>query len=302
MYNIYFSITSRCNQKCLCCPYTDTDFKYPDMTKEEIQEAARQALEKDADLYVVLSGGEPTLHPHLPEIISELQKTGASVHLLSNGELFSNTDFLERMDKAISWETLYVTTTIHSHDALEHEAANQTPGSFQRTFRGLHQLERLNASVIIKHCITGRNYQNLKKFYRFIDQEFDKKVPIYLCGIDYSGISEKLQEMEKVGLPCVKSELEALFDEILAAPSRKVFCSHIPLCWADPYYWRFLSISPVHRKYDSSVRQGQITKNAVSDSGTHPGICRDCTVRAFCTGTYYSAFQVLGNSGFKPYR
>jgi hypothetical protein len=42
MYNMYFTITSRCNQCCTCCPYTEEDVQAPDMDVRQIEEAVRK--------------------------------------------------------------------------------------------------------------------------------------------------------------------------------------------------------------------------------------------------------------------
>lgn len=301
MYSMYFSITYRCNQKCLCCPYTEDDSGFEDVSVKELCCVVDSILKQEKELYVVLSGGEPTLHPEFPELIFQLQKRNVSVHILSNGERFSDLLFLEKMNSKVNWEKLYVTTTLHSHRREEHEAANQKKGSFHRTLKGLHNLVERGAIVTVKHCVTGVNYPELKEFYCFVEQEFEDQIPVYLSGIDYMGISEPLLEKEKVCFPKIRPVLENLFDYILQhSEKRRVFCSHIPLCAADPYYWPFLRIRDKERIYKQSGRSGQV-EESVEESGTHSEICRECQVRELCAGTYLSAFQVLGKEGFRPY-
>ena len=108
------------------------------------------------------------------------------------------------MDESVDWSRLRVTTTLHSHEKKRHEAANRKEGSFDRTLSGLHNIDRRGAQVIVKHCITGTNYRDLCEFYRFVDLEFGKHVPLYLCGIDYIGIPEERVKREKIGLPEIR--------------------------------------------------------------------------------------------------
>jgi organic radical activating enzyme/GNAT superfamily N-acetyltransferase len=71
-------VTSRCNLKCEYC-YHDNNGS--ERSKDEIIQDAEE--HKDLAPFI-LTGGEPTLHPDLPEIIREISKFG-EVNLLTNG-------------------------------------------------------------------------------------------------------------------------------------------------------------------------------------------------------------------------
>lgn len=70
-------ITTRCNLKCrLCCEYTPQNKPFPDMTPEE-ERRILDAFFQVADLVDILhltGGGEPFLHPRLPEMIELAMK------------------------------------------------------------------------------------------------------------------------------------------------------------------------------------------------------------------------------------
>lgn len=309
MYSMYFTITSRCNQCCTCCPYTEEDEILPDMEAAQIKEDVTKAIAmqkekgRDPRVDVILSGGEPTLHPDLPEMIGCLQKLGASVHILSNGERFADPVFLEAMDRKVDWRKLLLTTTLHSQDPEEHEKANRKKGSFQRTIAGLHRADERGALVTVKHCVTGSSCRDLNEFYDFADREFPVYIPLYLCGIDYVGIPPERIGEEKIGLPQVRPALEALFDKVEEKKAhRRVYASHIPLCWTDPYYWRYLTLRNPARLYKAAGRTGETNWNAASDTDICEEICGGCRVKELCMGTYKSAYRVLGQEGFRPFR
>lgn len=50
---------------------------------------------KEEKSSITISGGEPTLHPDIAEIIKYAQDVGVYVTLLSNGENFANKVFLK---------------------------------------------------------------------------------------------------------------------------------------------------------------------------------------------------------------
>lgn len=307
MYSMYFTITSVCNQNCLCCPYTKEDECFPEIKREAVENAVLEAVKNQqkrdgGNVSVVLSGGEPTLYTELPLLIRNLQDMGAQVHLLSNGEYFSDEKFLQKMDESIDWARLLVTTTLHSHISALHEQANRKQGSFRRTLTGLHSIDARKAHITVKHCITGSNYEELCAFYEFVDTEFGKHIPLYLCGIDYIGVPRDRVKKEAIGLPEIRPALEKMFDLMEGDQKhRYVYASHIPLCWTDPYYWRYLTLNNPEFLYNASGKYGEINWNATSDTGIKKNVCSECAVRHLCMGTYFSAFDVLGRCAFKPF-
>jgi MoaA/NifB/PqqE/SkfB family radical SAM enzyme len=291
----------------MCCPYTDEDECHPAIPREDVENAVRKAVinqQKNGKdkVSAVLSGGEPTLYAELPLLIKNLQEMGASVHILSNGERFADREFLKQLDETIDWSTLSVTTTLHSQRSEIHEQANRKKGSFQRTLDGLHRIDERKAHVTVKHCITGSNYRDLCAFYKFVDAEFGKHIPLYLCGIDYIGVPKERIQTEKIGLPEIRPMLEQMFDLMEKDKEhRRVYATHIPLCWTDPYYWKYLTFNRPDFMYHASGRYGEINWEANSDSGIRKNICLECKVNQLCMGTYFSAFDALGKDGFHPF-
>jgi hypothetical protein len=70
-------ITTRCNLRCkLCCEYVPQNKPFPDMTAEgaeRILAAAFNVCDRIATLHLT-GGGEPFLHPRLPELIGTAMK------------------------------------------------------------------------------------------------------------------------------------------------------------------------------------------------------------------------------------
>ena len=75
------SATSDCN---LCYAASNSEHAVEQLTPEEIFRIGRQ-IKKQAGYAIVLSGGEPTLHPELFTVISGLTKIGLEVSLATNG-------------------------------------------------------------------------------------------------------------------------------------------------------------------------------------------------------------------------
>ena len=82
----YISVTNACNIRCpMCGAAAGTDAgKAVFLERAEIMRRARQ-VKTDGGRYLVLFGGEPTLHPDLSEIVGELSAMGLYVIIITNG-------------------------------------------------------------------------------------------------------------------------------------------------------------------------------------------------------------------------
>ncbi len=129
-------------------------------------------------------------------------KQGIHVHLLTNGDRFSDRTFADRFLEIVKngdvsgvrRGSVSVTTTFHSHIPSEHEAQNGVSGSFHRSLTGLRYLDIQGINVAVKHCITRHNYRDLKEYLRFVTDNFSENAEIQLWGIDLSGIDRETAE------------------------------------------------------------------------------------------------------------
>lgn len=78
-------ITSQCNFRCnLCYAASNIEHAVEQLAPEEIFSIGKQ-IKKQGGYAIVLSGGEPTLHPELFTVIEGLTKIGLEVSLATNG-------------------------------------------------------------------------------------------------------------------------------------------------------------------------------------------------------------------------
>lgn len=106
-------ITSQCNFHCnLCYAASNIDGAVEQLTPEEIFSIGRQ-IKKQGGYAVVLSGGEPTLHPGLFTVIAGLSKMGLEVSLATNGyRISTEPEFAKQLKRSglkqinLSFDTL----------------------------------------------------------------------------------------------------------------------------------------------------------------------------------------------------
>ena len=95
-----FTTTWKCNSRCITCAiWKDKDAGKNDLSIEEIDRFSQSKYFKNVQ-YITLSGGEPTLRPDLPELVSVLHKNipSASFGITTNG---MSPDIEEKMFRKI---------------------------------------------------------------------------------------------------------------------------------------------------------------------------------------------------------
>lgn len=305
MKNAYIAICYTCNENCLYCPCSKNE-KLDKMIVDIAElKSTVDILIKNGVTDVTISGGEPTLHPFFIELVSYIQERAASVTVLTNGERFSDREFLDRFLELTNINQIKVITTIHSDIAEEHEKANQTSGSFDRTIEGLNNLERCGVRIIIKHCVTRQNYRELKRFYLFCDEAFSPGTDIQLCSIDYCGVPRLQIEEEMLSFVELRPYLEELFeyhDEMKKSGSkRNLYGINFPLCSCDVAYWDYFPArkEKMYSAYKDPYKE--VAENVPDHVGVHEIYCKNCKVNHICCGTYSSAFELFGGKIVRPY-
>ena len=107
MKNAYLAICYSCNERCSYCPCSKQEKQDKLITPlSDLKTAIAQfAVEGITD--ITISGGEPTLHPDFIDIIDYSQRCGLQVTVLSNGERFSNIDFLTKLQERLTTSHYY---------------------------------------------------------------------------------------------------------------------------------------------------------------------------------------------------
>lgn len=310
MQSAYLAISYKCNQHCSFCPCSKEEAKYPYVALSELKKTAEGFVNEQKIDTIVISGGEPTIHPDFLEFLGYTTKElGLHTVVLSNGERYANPQFIEQIKEHADISKLTAITTIHSQIPEEHEGINGSKGSFERSTNGLRNLCGIGVDVIIKHCITKKNYRDLDQFYLFVEESFPQEACIQLCSIDYCGMDDSEMEEHMLSFVDLQPYLEKMFDLYMEncekGSERHMYAINMPYCSCDPYYWDLLTPrSDTYSGYASPDSKGEAVKleNIESNVGPLADVCRQCAAYEVCPGTYRTAFELFGNRIVKPYQ
>jgi len=160
----HIRITPMCNNNCRFCLAGEIK-KEGHYSKEKIIDEMKQGI-KEGNSRLILSGGEPSIHPLFIEIIKAGKKFGyKKVQTISNGRMFCNKKFILKCKTAGLDE---ITFSIHGHTSTLHDYLTRVPGSFEQIKQGIKNALKLQLIVSCDVVLTKPNYKNFPDIIRFI--------------------------------------------------------------------------------------------------------------------------------------
>jgi MoaA/NifB/PqqE/SkfB family radical SAM enzyme len=167
-----------CNLKCEHCMIEGTMDVLAPETMDRLDEVIAYNRAHGLWKGVILTGSEITLRRDLPEIARKIRDSGFDhVRIQTHGMRLANARYCaELVDAGI--DEFFVSVT--AADAQTHDAIAVVPGSFDKTLRGLENLDAFEG--IVSHTntvITKRSYQqlpevveSLRHLKRLVQMEF----------------------------------------------------------------------------------------------------------------------------------
>lgn len=150
----------RCNLRCVHCMIEDT----MDRLTPESMDRFRQVLDHNAQHRrwdgLILTGSEITLRRDLPQLAAEARRHGfAHVRIQTHGMRLADEGYCrELVDAGV--DEYFVSIT--AGDAATHDAITEVPGSFEKTVRGLRNLEAFDGVVTLTNTVmTRRSFHHL---------------------------------------------------------------------------------------------------------------------------------------------
>jgi MoaA/NifB/PqqE/SkfB family radical SAM enzyme len=168
-------ITLRCNQSCIMCK-TDPEVRnvLPDAAAME-KLLPRLAEKTDC---LTLSGGEPTLDPRLPQYVEMAHRAKFRyIEVQSNGIRLADYDYVKRLVDAGGGVTSFL-VSLHAHEAELSDRITQAPGTFDKTMRGLHNIKKVGANLVLCFVIISLNYRCIPAYVDFIKSELGHSADI----------------------------------------------------------------------------------------------------------------------------
>ncbi len=177
---VVWNITRRCNLKCIHC-YSDSDAR--DYPGELTWEQCVSVIDDLADYGVpalLLSGGEPLIHPRFFDIAEYAHSRGLRLTLSTNGTLI-NTNTAARLKKlGFSYVGISLDGIGETHDKFRGRS-----GTFEKTMMAFRNCRAVGQKVGLRLTLSAHNIADLDGILDFIEREDIERVCFY--HLVYSG-------------------------------------------------------------------------------------------------------------------
>lgn len=156
--NVFFHVLTRCNLHCRYCYINPAAHGRRRLPIEVIERWLAVLARRSPGANLVLLGGEPTLHPDLPQAVRAARRLGyASVTIDTNGYLFH--DILDRVDpgEVDAFSFSLDGATAETNDRLRGE------GSYAACLEGIRRARRRGFAVSLIFTVSAANADELER-------------------------------------------------------------------------------------------------------------------------------------------
>ena len=282
-------INGHCNMSCAFC---FVDRTAPDFPADEMQREIDRMWTWNKN-HLVLSGGEPTLHPELPRLLSHGRTLGfRTIEIQTNGVKLAELAYAEQLvDAGLNKATI----SLHSVDPEHSDRITRLPRAFGKTIAGMHNLRRLGINTQIAHVLTKANFKDLPGFVRYLGREFPTDAgALSICLAIAQGISDLVYDWVIPSFTEIKPYVRDALDYCLENDigfGGMLGQGGYPPCMLDgemKYYERVLG--HIYRSADHSQQFHKAER------------CRECSFDAHCVGVRKAYVECYGEAEIRPFR
>jgi heme d1 biosynthesis radical SAM protein NirJ len=204
---VIWNLIRRCNLTCKHCYTTSADINFPgELTTPEIYTVMDEL--KDFKVPVlILSGGEPLLHPDIFDISRRAKSMGFYVALSSNGTLITQQNI--RQIAEINYQ--YVGVSLDGIGET-HDKFRQKKGSFSDSLLGIGLCRDHGIKAGIRFTLTQDNVQDFSAMLKLMDDEDIDK--FYLSHLNYGGRGNKNRK-DDAAFKMTRDVMDQLFEQCL---------------------------------------------------------------------------------------
>ncbi len=201
---VIWNLIRRCNLTCKHCYTTSTDINFPnELTTPEIY-TVMDDLKAFKVPVLILSGGEPLLHPDIFDISRRAKDMGFYVALSTNGTKISAAN----IDEIASIDYQYIGVSL---DGLKdtHDRFRRVQGSFDQALNGIQLCLEKGIKVGLRFTLTQDNAHDFPALLQLMDQrKIDK---FYLSHLNYGGRGNKNRK-DDAHFAMTRTAMDLLFE------------------------------------------------------------------------------------------
>jgi MoaA/NifB/PqqE/SkfB family radical SAM enzyme len=164
MHDVTLELTYKCNLDCFFC-YNDRLKKGVALSLENYSKLLHDLAEMQT-LYLMLTGGEPMIHPHFFEIGAIAKELGFVVTVRTNGHSLSPKNARRLRDEV---DPYCVEVSLHGATAESHDKQTRIAGSFDKLVKNIGHCTEVGLNVSVVSTPTAWNEHQLQEMSDLCD-------------------------------------------------------------------------------------------------------------------------------------
>jgi len=299
-------VTDICNQKCKFCYYA--------YSKAPKNHYSLELIKKRLDIFkryyglthVDITGtGEPTLYPHIKEVVRYCDEIGLKPALITNGQ---RTDVIKELIEDGHLEDVIL--SIHSTGDAFHEL---TKGSWEKSLETLRLLRDTKFNWRANVCVVNENLNKLVETIE-VTHKYGGRLMNFLVFNPHPGteLSNMPNDIQASYTECAEAMKPAI--DRAEELGVRIEVRYIPICtmkgyekyvlnfsqWIfDPYGWEEAS-GNAKPAFETDLDAVEFVKNKCKVNYKQ-GKCETCAIKNICDGVYPQYIKKYGPEEFIPY-
>jgi radical SAM protein with 4Fe4S-binding SPASM domain len=169
-----WNITRTCNLRCVHC-YSDSQaMGYTGELAWEQMESVVSDLAAYQVPSLLLSGGEPLVHPRFFDLVEKASSAGLKLTISTNGTLITP----EKAALLKKANVAYVGISLDGIGKI-HDEFRRKEGAFDAAVRGFRACHEVGQKTGLRLTLTRHNVENIERILDFIDEEQIQRVCFY---------------------------------------------------------------------------------------------------------------------------
>ena len=276
----YIQVTRVCNQQCLFCSNPENQRT---LSVEDAHAALRQLLEDGFD-GVILTGGEPTLHPELDRIVGLARREGIQIRMITNGQRTAEAGVLAGL-AAAGLQHLHL--SVHSSRPEVQAQLTGNPDSWDRLVETLEEAARLGLHCDINTVICAQNADHLDETVATILERFG-----FVRHFVWNNIDPKMNRVAEHPETVARlADLELSLHRavgLLLQTGRTFRIERLPLCYMAEVAWASTETRKIVKGEQRRVHflddKGEVNQTRFYHDKAEA--CRQCRLDRICAGLY----------------
>ena len=282
MANIgYIQVVRHCNHFCGFCSNPTTPYVHTFETMKVLVDdfVARGYFG------VILTGGEPTLHPELPRIAGYARDQGLHVRMITNGHRLADEAFARDLAEA---GLRHVHVSIYSTRPGVEERLRGQPRTLERAFAALENAQRFGITININSVINKLNQDHLDETIAYFIEHHPYVRHFVWNNLDPSmGRAEVNQDEFTPTLAGFEASLHRALS-LLHATGRTFRVERVPLCYMTDFAWASTETRKIVKGEERIVHflDAKQTVRQTDWGHVYAEACGVCSLRTICGGLY----------------